>query len=62
MCCPFDDDDDPVVVAPMVLALPSRVHAWLARHSADNLEAEEIIASMVTMIVDEDEAVHATCH
>lgn len=53
-----DEHDETIEPVPLVLPLPRRVVEWLARHAADDGEAAEIAASMLTMIVDDDEAAH----
>lgn len=53
-----EDPDDAIEPVPLTLPLDRKSISWLASVAGDDEEKAEIIASMVRMIVDDDEAAH----
>lgn len=55
------DPDDVIEPVPLTLPLDRKSLSWLASVAGDSAEEKaEIIASMVRMIVDDDEAAHGS--
>ena len=57
-----DHQSDDVELVTMTLPLNRETVAWLSRVARNDAEAAQMIASMVKMIVEEDDLAHATRH
>lgn len=52
------DDDGEVELVPLALPLDRETISWLARLSKDDVEAAEVVASMLRAIREDDEINH----
>lgn len=52
------DDDGEVELVPLALPLDRETISWLARMSKDDVEAAEVVASMLRAIREDDEVNH----
>lgn len=53
---------DDVEIVSLDLPLDRETVSWLSRMSRNDVEAAEMVASILKMIVQDDEAAHATMH